>query len=124
MSEWNRLSHFNNPFGFMDYRHQDVMAALNLVQKPTEPLLLPKPGRDCISCAVVGTGGVLWRSKKGKEIDNHDYVFRVNGAVIKGFEEDVGERTDVYVHTSYSITSSEWMLKKYNYTQLRTTRSD
>ncbi|KAJ0069796.1 hypothetical protein NL108_014435 [Boleophthalmus pectinirostris] len=116
MSEWNRLSHFNNPFGFMDYVHQDVMAALNLVQKPKEPLLMPKPGRDCISCAVVANGGVLWRSKKGAEIDSHDYVFRVNGAAIKGFEEDVGNRTDVYVHTAHSIVSSELMFRKYNYT--------
>ncbi|KAK7918846.1 hypothetical protein WMY93_010130 [Mugilogobius chulae] len=115
VSEWNRLSHFNNPFGFMDLRRQDVMAGLGLVQKPTEPLLLPKPGRDCISCAVVGTGGVLWRSKKGKEIDSHDYVFRVNGAAIKGFEEDVGNRTDVYVHTAHSITASEILFRKYGY---------
>ncbi|XP_033840244.1 alpha-N-acetylgalactosaminide alpha-2,6-sialyltransferase 2-like [Periophthalmus magnuspinnatus] len=115
MSEWNRLSHFNNPFGFMDYRHQDVMAGLSLVQKPKEPLLLPKPGRDCITCAVVANGGVLWRSKKGAEIDSHDYVFRVNGAVIKGFEEDVGNRTDVYVHTAHSITASEIIFRKYNY---------
>uniref|UniRef100_A0A3B4A268 alpha-N-acetylgalactosaminide alpha-2,6-sialyltransferase n=1 Tax=Periophthalmus magnuspinnatus TaxID=409849 RepID=A0A3B4A268_9GOBI len=96
MSEWNRLSHFNNPFGFMDFK----------VLKPKEPLLLPKPGRDCITCAVVANGGVLWRSKKGAEIDSHDYVFRVNGALTKGFEDDVGNRTDVYVHTSYSITAS------------------
>uniref|UniRef100_A0A8C6UFR9 alpha-N-acetylgalactosaminide alpha-2,6-sialyltransferase n=1 Tax=Neogobius melanostomus TaxID=47308 RepID=A0A8C6UFR9_9GOBI len=116
MSEWNRLSHFNNPFGFMNYSHDDVMPALNLIPKPKNPLLLPKPGRDCISCAVVGAGGVLWKSRKGREIDNHDYVFRVNGAAIKSFEEDVGNRTDVYVHTSHSITSSALALKKYNYT--------
>uniref|UniRef100_A0A3B4A300 alpha-N-acetylgalactosaminide alpha-2,6-sialyltransferase n=1 Tax=Periophthalmus magnuspinnatus TaxID=409849 RepID=A0A3B4A300_9GOBI len=105
MSEWNRLSHFNNPFGFMDFK----------VLKPKEPLLLPKPGRDCITCAVVANGGVLWRSKKGAEIDSHDYVFRVNGALTKGFEDDVGNRTDVYVHTSYSITASSATLQKYNY---------
>uniref|UniRef100_A0A8C6UJ47 alpha-N-acetylgalactosaminide alpha-2,6-sialyltransferase n=1 Tax=Neogobius melanostomus TaxID=47308 RepID=A0A8C6UJ47_9GOBI len=118
MSEWNRLSHFNNPFGFMDYSHdgKNVMAALNLIPKPKNPLLPPKPGRDCISCAVVGTGGVLWKSRKGREIDSHDYVFRVNGAAIKGYEEDVGNRTDVYVHTSHSITTSKYLLKKYNYT--------
>ncbi|XP_033841038.2 alpha-N-acetylgalactosaminide alpha-2,6-sialyltransferase 2-like [Periophthalmus magnuspinnatus] len=94
-----------------------VMAGLSLVQKPKEPLLLPKPGRDCITCAVVANGGVLWRSKKGAEIDSHDYVFRVNGAAIKGFEKDVGNRTDVYVHTAHSITASEWMFRKYNYTR-------
>uniref|UniRef100_A0A8C6UL94 alpha-N-acetylgalactosaminide alpha-2,6-sialyltransferase n=1 Tax=Neogobius melanostomus TaxID=47308 RepID=A0A8C6UL94_9GOBI len=116
MSDWNRLSHFNNPFGFMNYSYKDVMPALNLIPKPKNPLLPPKPGRDCISCAVVGTGGVLWKSRKGREIDSHDYVFRVNGAATKGFEEDVGNRTDVYVHTYHSITSSAYLLKKYNYT--------
>lgn len=118
MRDWNRLSHFNNPFGFMEYKYEDVMSAINLVPKPTEPLLVPKPGSNgCIRCAVVGTGGVLTGSKKGEEIDAHDYVFRVNGAATKGFEEDVGNRTSVYVHTAHSITTSEWLLKKHNYTR-------
>uniref|UniRef100_A0A8C6UH11 alpha-N-acetylgalactosaminide alpha-2,6-sialyltransferase n=1 Tax=Neogobius melanostomus TaxID=47308 RepID=A0A8C6UH11_9GOBI len=112
MSEWNRLSHFNNPFGFMNYSHDGKRTST----RPKNPLLPPKPGRDCISCAVVGAGGVLWKSRKGREIDSHDYVFRVNGAATKGFEEDVGNRTDVYVHTYHSITSSAYLLKKYNYT--------
>ncbi|XP_037546864.1 alpha-N-acetylgalactosaminide alpha-2,6-sialyltransferase 1-like [Nematolebias whitei] len=116
MSEWNRLSHFNNPFGFMQMKHDEVMAALKLIPKPNEPLLLPRPGGDgCMHCAVVGTGGILNGSKMGAEIDAHDYVFRVNGAAIKGYEEDVGNRTSVYVHTSYSISSSVYLLKKYGY---------
>lgn len=53
----------------------DVMASLKLITKPKEPLLLP--GRDgCVRCAVVGTSGILYGSKMGKEIDAHDYVFR------------------------------------------------
>uniref|UniRef100_A0A8C6WW60 alpha-N-acetylgalactosaminide alpha-2,6-sialyltransferase n=1 Tax=Neogobius melanostomus TaxID=47308 RepID=A0A8C6WW60_9GOBI len=87
-----------------------------LTGPPKNPLLPPKPGEECISCAVVGAGGVLWKSRKGREIDSHDYVFRVNGAAIKGYEEDVGNRTDVYVHTSNSITTSKYLLEKYNYT--------
>lgn len=31
---------------------------------------------ECIRCAVVGNGGILNGSRKGKEIDEHDYVFR------------------------------------------------
>uniref|UniRef100_A0A3Q0SFY5 alpha-N-acetylgalactosaminide alpha-2,6-sialyltransferase n=1 Tax=Amphilophus citrinellus TaxID=61819 RepID=A0A3Q0SFY5_AMPCI len=103
MSEWNRLSHFNNPFGFMEYRFD-------------EPLLLPKPAGDgCVHCAVVGTAGILNGSKMGAEIDAHDYVFRMNAAVTEGFEEDVGNRTSVYVHTAHSITSSLYFYRKYGY---------
>ncbi|KAM4526756.1 alpha-N-acetylgalactosaminide alpha-2,6-sialyltransferase 1-like [Fundulus diaphanus] len=116
MREWNRLSHFNNPFGFMDMKYEDVWPVLKLIPKPKEPLLLPKPGGDgCVHCAVVGTGGILNGSKMGAEIDAHDYIFRMNGAVIKGYEEDVGKRTSVYVHTSHSITASLYIFKKYGY---------
>lgn len=55
----------------------DVMASVKLIPKPKEPLLLPKTGSDrCLRCAVVGTAGILYGSKMGKEIDAHDYVFR------------------------------------------------
>ncbi|KAG2464750.1 SIA7A sialyltransferase, partial [Polypterus senegalus] len=74
-------------------------------------LLTKKDGQGCIRCAVVGNGGILNGSRKGAEIDSHDYVFRVNGAVIKGFEQDVGTRTSFYVHTSYSITTSLYLYK-------------
>ncbi|XP_024659309.2 alpha-N-acetylgalactosaminide alpha-2,6-sialyltransferase 1 isoform X1 [Maylandia zebra] len=116
MSEWNRLSHFNSPFGFMNYKYDDVMDSVKLIPKPNKPLLLPKPGGDgCVRCAVVGTGGILNGSKKGVEIDGHDYVFRMNGAITKGYEEDVGNKTSVYVHTAHSITTSLYLLKKYGY---------
>ncbi|XP_030610101.1 alpha-N-acetylgalactosaminide alpha-2,6-sialyltransferase 2-like [Archocentrus centrarchus] len=116
MSEWNRLSHFNNPFGFMEYKYDDVMASVKLIPKPKEPLLLPKPAGDgCVHCAVVGTAGILNGSKMGAEIDAHDYVFRMNAAVTEGFEEDVGNRTSVYVHTAHSITSSLYFYRKYGY---------
>ncbi|XP_035997822.1 alpha-N-acetylgalactosaminide alpha-2,6-sialyltransferase 1-like [Fundulus heteroclitus] len=114
--EWNRLSHFNNPFGFMEMDYNDVMPVVKLIPKPKEPLLDPKPGGDgCVRCAVVGTAGILNGSKMGAEIDAHDYVFRMNGAVIKGYEEDVGTRTSVYVHTAHSITASLILFKKYGY---------
>uniref|UniRef100_A0A3Q3IKI2 alpha-N-acetylgalactosaminide alpha-2,6-sialyltransferase n=1 Tax=Monopterus albus TaxID=43700 RepID=A0A3Q3IKI2_MONAL len=115
MNEWNRLSHFNNPFGFMEYNYSASMPH-ELIPKPKEPLFLPKPGSGgCVRCAVVGTGGILNGSKMGKEIDSHDYVFRMNGAVIKGYEEDVGNKTSVYVHTAHSITASPYFFSKYGY---------
>ncbi|XP_058492978.1 alpha-N-acetylgalactosaminide alpha-2,6-sialyltransferase 1-like isoform X2 [Solea solea] len=119
MSKWNQLSHFNSPFGFMESHHDDVMPAVKLIPKPIEPLLSPKPGSGgCVRCAVVGGAGILNGSKMGKEIDSHDYVFRMNGAVIKGYEEDVGNRTSVYVHTAHSITTSLYVFKQYGYTSV------
>lgn len=38
--------------------------------------------------------------------------------MIAGYEEDVGNRTSVYVHTAHSITSVLHYLKKYGYTSV------
>ena len=46
------------------------------------------------TCAVVGNSGVLLKSKQGREIDEHEKVFRINYAPTAGYEEDVGSRTD------------------------------
>uniref|UniRef100_A0A668UH36 alpha-N-acetylgalactosaminide alpha-2,6-sialyltransferase n=1 Tax=Oreochromis aureus TaxID=47969 RepID=A0A668UH36_OREAU len=98
------------------FTSSNVMASVKLIPKPKEPLLLLKPGGDgCVHCAVVGMAGILNGSKVGAEIDAHDYVFRMNGAVTKGFEEDVGNRTSVYVHTAHSITASPYFFGKYGY---------
>ncbi|XP_026770572.3 alpha-N-acetylgalactosaminide alpha-2,6-sialyltransferase 2 [Pangasianodon hypophthalmus] len=61
---------------------------------------------QCIRCAVVGNGGILKGSKKGREIDENDYVFRTNGAVIKGFEEDIGSRTSFYTFSTNTLQNS------------------
>ncbi|NXE63724.1 SIA4B sialyltransferase, partial [Calcarius ornatus] len=45
------------------------------------------------TCAVVGNSGQLKESSHGLLIDAHDWVLRMNGAKITGFELDVGMRT-------------------------------
>ncbi|XP_073684533.1 alpha-N-acetylgalactosaminide alpha-2,6-sialyltransferase 1.1 [Garra rufa] len=116
ITEWNRLAHFNNPFGFMEYKYNEVKDAVDLIPKPSIFLPVPKSSKDgCIRCAVVGAGGILNNSKMGKEIDSHDYVFRVNGAVTRGYEEDVGNKTSVYVHTAFSMHANIMSLKKYGF---------
>uniref|UniRef100_A0A3B5M605 CMP-N-acetylneuraminate-beta-galactosamide-alpha-2,3-sialyltransferase 2 n=1 Tax=Xiphophorus couchianus TaxID=32473 RepID=A0A3B5M605_9TELE len=47
----------------------------------------------CRKCAVVGNSGNLRGSGLGKLIDSHSFIIRMNKAVTRGFEKDVGNRT-------------------------------
>ncbi|XP_071951813.1 CMP-N-acetylneuraminate-poly-alpha-2,8-sialyltransferase-like [Antedon mediterranea] len=47
------------------------------------------------TCALVGSSGILSNSSCGNEINAHDLIIRENGAELDGFEEDVGDRTDM-----------------------------
>lgn len=49
----------------------------------------------CPSIAVVGSSSKLLEKEYGKEIDDHDYIIRFNGARFLGFEKHVGSRTDI-----------------------------
>ncbi|XP_078697258.1 CMP-N-acetylneuraminate-poly-alpha-2,8-sialyltransferase-like isoform X2 [Branchiostoma floridae x Branchiostoma belcheri] len=49
------------------------------------------------ACAVVGNSGVLLGSRCGAEIDSMDYVIRIDLPVLRGFEEDVGGRTNMTI---------------------------
>ncbi|CAH1272171.1 ST8SIA2 [Branchiostoma lanceolatum] len=49
------------------------------------------------TCAVVGNGGILLGSQCGPLIDSKDYVIRIDLPAVKGFERDVGRRTNMTV---------------------------
>ncbi|KAL2764601.1 alpha-N-acetylgalactosaminide alpha-2,6-sialyltransferase 1 isoform 2, partial [Daubentonia madagascariensis] len=109
-SEWERLEHFAPPFGFMELNHSLVQKVVTRFPPVRQQQLLlaslPPGSSGCVTCAVVGNGGILNNSHVGQEIDRHDYVFRLSGAVIKGYEQDVGTRTSFYGFTAFSVTQS------------------
>ncbi|XP_007958041.1 alpha-N-acetylgalactosaminide alpha-2,6-sialyltransferase 1 [Orycteropus afer afer] len=113
-SEWDRLEHFAPPFGFMELNYSLVQRVVTRFPPvPQQQLLLaglPAGEPRCVSCAVVGNGGILNNSRVGQEIDSHNYVFRLSGAVIKGYEQDVGTRTSFYGFTAFSLAQSLLLL--------------
>ncbi|XP_077384712.1 ST3 beta-galactoside alpha-2,3-sialyltransferase 8 isoform X2 [Festucalex cinctus] len=71
---------------------QEVMSRMFQIISPPSADFTPRASR-CRACAVVGNSGNLRQSGHGKLIDSHDIVIRMNKAVTRGFEQDVGNRT-------------------------------
>ncbi|KAM5272741.1 alpha-N-acetylgalactosaminide alpha-2,6-sialyltransferase 2 [Ctenodactylus gundi] len=106
---WDSLSHHNAPYGWQGLSRQAITSTLNLLNSSESAELFAssrKGPRNCTRCAVVGNGGILNGSGQGQNIDAHDYVFRLNGAVIKGFEQDVGTKTSFYGFTVNTMKNS------------------
>uniref|UniRef100_A0A671RQ57 alpha-N-acetylgalactosaminide alpha-2,6-sialyltransferase n=1 Tax=Sinocyclocheilus anshuiensis TaxID=1608454 RepID=A0A671RQ57_9TELE len=107
--EYQRLRHYGGAHGWGGVSAEGV--SLGILNTPANRLMFDDwensaNGSKCIRCAVVGNGGILNGSRKGKEIDEHDYVFRVNGAALKGFENDVGSRTSFYTFSTNTMRNS------------------
>ncbi|XP_030064446.1 alpha-N-acetylgalactosaminide alpha-2,6-sialyltransferase 2 isoform X2 [Microcaecilia unicolor] len=110
--EYKRLRKYKGAQGWKEVDWHILNETLNLLNSSANGYLFDdwqqrrSADSSCIRCAVVGNGGILNGSKVGAEIDQHDYVFRVNAAILKGFEEDVGNRTSFYGFSSNTMLNS------------------
>ncbi|XP_036613864.1 alpha-N-acetylgalactosaminide alpha-2,6-sialyltransferase 2 [Trichosurus vulpecula] len=110
---WDQLNQQNAPYGWRGLSYEGIASTLSLLNTSANAQLFDfstKQRVGCIRCAVVGNGGILNGSHQGPQIDSHDFVFRINGAVIKGFEEDVGTKISFYGFTVNTMKNS---LKAY-----------
>ncbi|XP_040885141.1 alpha-N-acetylgalactosaminide alpha-2,6-sialyltransferase 2 isoform X2 [Toxotes jaculatrix] len=106
-----RLSKYPGAHGWGGVDYKTLVETLSVLDSPANWQMLDdwkdrSSKSSCIHCAVVGNGGILKDSKKGKEIDSHHYVFRTNGAITRGFEQDVGSRTTHYTFSTNTLMNS------------------
>eukprot|EP00057_Strongylocentrotus_purpuratus_P024673 XP_011679147.1 PREDICTED: alpha-N-acetylgalactosaminide alpha-2,6-sialyltransferase 1 [Strongylocentrotus purpuratus] len=109
--EYQRLKTYNMPFGFFyknELKFEELSSTLKLFSEDESVLDFGNHQRPpCVSCAIVGNGGILNGSGLGREIDNHGMVFRVNHCIRRGFEHDVGTRTTHYVFMDRSLIHTQ-----------------
>ncbi|NXA04435.1 SIA7B sialyltransferase, partial [Sapayoa aenigma] len=148
LETWNRLKTRHVPYGWQGLSLAVVGSTLRLLNASANRHLFDRaafPG-GCVRCAVVGNGGILNGSRQGKAIDAHDLVFRcgrvpdrmglwvlgrhqpwarilwfshrINGAIIKGFEEDVGTKVSFYGFTVNTMKNSLIAYEEYGFTQI------
>ncbi|XP_078140938.1 alpha-N-acetylgalactosaminide alpha-2,6-sialyltransferase 2 isoform X1 [Centroberyx gerrardi] len=116
---WQRLRNEAPPYGWKQLPLKDVRSALALLNSSPSSRLFERRSPDqCVRCAVVGNGGILRGSRQGRAIDSHNFVFRVNGAVIKGFEEDVGTKTSFYGFTTNTLKHSLRFYRRDGFTKV------
>ncbi|XP_077207568.1 CMP-N-acetylneuraminate-beta-galactosamide-alpha-2,3-sialyltransferase 1 [Paroedura picta] len=85
---WLKLQGERNP----KYMNESIRELFEVIPGDRESVL-ERSGSQCRRCAVVGNSGNLKQSQYGKEIDGHDFVFRMNKAPTANFEADVGSKT-------------------------------
>ncbi|XP_005526852.1 PREDICTED: alpha-N-acetylgalactosaminide alpha-2,6-sialyltransferase 2 [Pseudopodoces humilis] len=120
LETWNRLKARHVPYGWQGLSLAVVGSTLRLLNASANRHLFDRAAFSggCVRCAVVGNGGILNGSRQGKAIDGHDLVFRLNGAVIKGFEEDVGTKVSFYGFTVNTMKNSLISYEEYGFTQI------
>ncbi|KAF1380191.1 hypothetical protein PFLUV_G00184220 [Perca fluviatilis] len=113
---WERLKNRDPPYGWRGLPAYVVRATLSLL--PSSRLFESGSPARCVRCAVVGNGGILRGSRQGRNIDSHDLVFRMNGAVIQGFEEDVGTKISFYGFTTNTMKNALSLYQTLGFTRV------
>lgn len=112
VEEYQRLRIYNLCYGYAIIDFTELRRTLDVLNATANQFMFDdwevrtSGQKPCIRCAVVGNGGILKDSRKGNEIDDHDYVFRVNGAITQGYENDVGNRTSFYFFSTNTMKNS------------------
>nr|ABO37165.1 ST8 alpha-N-acetyl-neuraminide alpha-2,8-sialyltransferase 11 [Strongylocentrotus purpuratus] len=88
---------------------------LSTIMEHNQTEVLPSPVGH--RCAVVGNSGILLSSLCGREIDDHDFVFRLNLAPVDGeFSRDVGSKVDLITLNRMELLALETLSKDLNTT--------
>lgn len=61
---------------------------------------------ECRTCVVIGNGFSIKNTSLGSVINKYDVVFRLNDAPVKGYEEDVGNKTTMRLFYPESASSN------------------
>jgi len=57
------------------------------------------------SCAIVGNSSIILEQELGEDIDSHDFVFRFNHAIVKGYEKYVGSKTNIRMISNHLVAA-------------------
>ncbi|XP_036419014.1 CMP-N-acetylneuraminate-beta-galactosamide-alpha-2,3-sialyltransferase 4 isoform X1 [Colossoma macropomum] len=60
---------------------------------------------DCRTCVVIGNGFAIKNSSLGTTINKYDIVIRMNDAPVRGYEQDVGNKTTIRLFYPESASS-------------------
>lgn len=85
---WKRVQGTKENFTVFNKQIEDMFKVI-----PRSPDVMKPDPKRCRTCAVVGNSVTLSRSGYGPIINSHDVVMRMNYAMTKGFEADVGNKT-------------------------------
>ncbi|KAK7883226.1 hypothetical protein WMY93_029400 [Mugilogobius chulae] len=78
-----------------------VLAAAATFQEPSN---VANP--ECRTCVVIGNSFSIKNTSLGSAINKYDVVFRLNDAPVRGYEEDVGNKTSMRLFYPESASSN------------------